>query len=91
MNDTSQENIYNYSYMLQCLLKDKGKSVADKLAYTDMCMKDKLQFIMAEVYQEIIQNYHDSSCITEDQLCKMVDYVNKYVGKKSFNNNNCNC
>lgn len=85
------ENIYNFSAYAQCKLAIIGKSLANKLVYKDLCIQDKLAFVLANTYKNIIQNYNSDSCINEDTLCAMITYLRKYLNETSYYNNNCNC
>lgn len=90
-NDLSETNIYNLSAYFQCKLATAGAGIATKLAYKDLCDKDKVKFILAHIYKNIIQNYHANSCVSEEDMCTMVTFIKKYLNETSYSNNNCNC
>lgn len=87
----TEQNIYNFSAYAQCKLATIGKLIAQRLAYKDLCIEEKLAFILAQSYVKIIKNYTPDSCVTEEQLCIMVQYVKKYLDETSYHNNSCNC
>ncbi len=91
MGNYTPENIYNFSAWAQCKLAIAGKQLANRMAYEDPCIEEKLKFILAQIYKKIIQNYTSDSCITEDELCAMISFVKKYLDTTSYSNNNCNC
>lgn len=90
-NDFSPENIYNFRAYIQCKLALVGADIANQLSYEDICVGDKLNFILAHIYKNIIGKYNANSCISEEDLCTMINFVNKYIKETSYHNNNCNC
>lgn len=87
----TKEEIYDFSLYVQCKLADKAEEISMTLSYKDLCIEEKLRFILANIYKVIIRNYNPDSCVTDESMCKMISFIKKYLKETSFNNNNCNC
>lgn len=53
------ENIYNFAARTQCCLGSKGVEIIDKISIGQDCNKDKLDFILAHVFNQLISLYSD--------------------------------
>jgi len=87
----TQEDIYAFSAYVQCKLATIGANIANKLVYKDICIEEKLSFILANTYLKIIRNYNNDSCVDDERFCTMVSFLRKYLNETSYHNNNCNC
>ena len=86
------ECLCTLSAQVQCDLGTIGHNIADRLVYEDICLQDKLDFILAHAYKIMIcDTAIGCSDLTNDQMQDIVNYLSKYRKKRSFHNSNCGC
>lgn len=90
-NDYSQENIFAHYLVHKCDMAIAGANLARKMNHTPLCNNDKIRFILAMIYLKIMLKKSEDSCITDDMLCDMHNYIKKYLGTSHFATRGCNC
>ncbi len=72
-------NLYNFTAHIQCCLASKSAILFNTLTKTEVCMKDKLKYSLANIYLNILKCYDETNKeINDDYLCDMVEYLTDY-------------